>query len=443
MKPPSIVLQRVQMLLTDERVERVYIGGLWLRDRLTSYRTPSGKGNNAVNFLRSLAPAEHESFAAVAVRCLYAQGERLMLEGEPADRVMVILSGWTRITTRSASAQRILAERGPGQLVGERAALRRNVRSATVTALTPVTALVMPTEDFATFIAAHPRVLDVVENQIYSRLTEDSRGYAPDSWRGGVPARGAGDTLAVRQAQPLSGENCTIVLTDVVGFGAEYRKDRHRLIIRDEIWAMMEAALGPMWDDCNVEDRGDGMLIVAPPRVPTARIMEGIHRELPSRLRLHNGIYAKPCQFHLRVAANVGPVTTDAHGMAGEAIIHTARLVDAPSLKAAMEETGHGLGIIVSEFVYETAIKHADQFIDVDRYHNVAVSNKEFHGSAWIRLYDLSPLAERLLVSAAGQASRVPDFWSGHSRDPGVGSFAGNSQRSLRCTSDPCCSSPG
>jgi Cyclic nucleotide-binding domain len=385
----------MQMLLASDcvkQVARAYGEDLRPQDRLAAYGAAYGKDHRAVNFLRSLEPAEYESFAAVAVRRSFARDERLMSEGNPADRVMVIVSGWTRVTVGSGGAARTLAERGPGQLVGERAALRRNVRSATVTALTEVTVLVMPTEDFASFVTAHQRVLDVVENQIYQRLTEDPEGYAPDGWPGGLPLQIASSALAARRAQELAGENCTVVLTDVVGFGARNRTDRHRLIIRREGWVMMQAALGPLWDGCFTEDRGDGLLIVAPPQIRTARIIESIHRELPSMLRMHNSTYTEPAQIRLRLAVNVGPVTTDPLGMSGEAIIRTARLVEAPVLKEAMAETGHGLGIIVSEFVYQTAVQHADQFIDADRYRSVDVSIKEFRSSAWMRLYDLSPL---------------------------------------------------
>ena len=51
-----------------------------------------------------------------------------------------------------------------------------------MTALDEVTVLVMKTVDFASFIDAHPRVLDVVENQIYDRLRENPEGYAQDGW---------------------------------------------------------------------------------------------------------------------------------------------------------------------------------------------------------------------------------------------------------------------
>ena len=396
MKRPLIVPQRMQMLLASDyvRVAQACAQRLRLRDRLAAaHDAAQGKDHRAVNFLRSLEPAEYESFAAVAERRSFATGSRLMSEGEPADRVMVIVGGWTRITVRSAGGERTVAERGPGQLVGERAALRRNVRSATVTALTEVTALVMRTEDFASFVTAHPRVLDVVESQIYDRLTEDPEGYAPDGWTGVFPLQIASDAVATRRrAQALAGENCTVVRTDVVGFGARHRSEGHRLIIRREGMAMMQAALGPLWDACIAEDRGDGLLLVAPPQIPTDRIVEGIQRELPARLAAHNSTYAEGAHIQLRLAVNVGPVTTDAIGMSGDAIIRTARLVEAPPLKTAMTETGRGLGIIVSEFVYETAVGHSSQLIVAERYQRVDVSLKEFQSPAWMRLYDLSLL---------------------------------------------------
>ena len=378
MRFPAISLQHVQALL-----------GHQLRDRLAA----SGTDRQGAHFMRSLEPAEREAFAAVAVERPFRRHSRLMSEGEPANYVMVILSGWTQVTVRRSGTERVIAERGPGQLVGERGALRQNVRSATVTALTDVVALVMRTEDFASFISAHPRVLDVVEDQIYLRLTEDPEGYAPDGWPGGLPLQIASDALSVRRrAQALTGENCTVILTDVVGFGARNRTDRHRMIIRREGLAMTQAALGPLWDECLHEDRGDGLLIVAPPSIPTVKIMEGIHRELPALLRTHNSTYTEPSRIRLRIAVNVGPVTTDHIGMSGDAIIRTARLVEAPALKAAMETTGHGLGIIVSDFVYETAVGHADQVIDADQYQRAEVSLKEFQGQAWMRLCNLSPL---------------------------------------------------
>jgi CRP-like cAMP-binding protein len=346
----------------------------------------------AMNFLNSLGPAEREAFTAVAVEESFPRGSRLMSEGEQANYVMVILGGWTRVTVQGNGRERVVAERGPGQLVGERAALRPNVRSATVTALNEVSVLVMKTEDFASFISAHPRVLDVVENQIYDRLTEDPGEYAQAGWPDALSRSTVSRALRAPLQLELSGENCTVLLTDVVGFGALHRSDHDRRIIRREGLEMMQASLGPLWEACISQDRGDGLLIVAPPPITTARIIECVNGELPRRLRLHNRTYSASARIHLRIAAHVGPIIGDSIGVSGETIIRTARMVEAPVLKEAMTATGAGLGIIVSEFVHEIAIAHAADFIDAAEYKKVEVSNKEFAGSAWIRLVDVSPV---------------------------------------------------
>jgi len=45
----------------------------------------------------------------------------------------------------------------------------------------------------------------------------------------------------------LTGENCTVVFTDVVGFGARERTDRDRAISRAANLDMMRASLRKSW----------------------------------------------------------------------------------------------------------------------------------------------------------------------------------------------------
>src|SRR5262249_13385850 len=124
------------------------------------------------NFWESLNTDQKRAFRAKAHNRVFAAGARLMQEGEEADNVAVILTGLTEIRVCENGAERVVAERGPGQLIGERAALRVSVRSATVVALQTVVALVMRTADFAAFISTYPAVLKIVEEQIYLRLRE-------------------------------------------------------------------------------------------------------------------------------------------------------------------------------------------------------------------------------------------------------------------------------
>src|SRR5690242_1143160 len=89
---------------------------------------------------------------------------------------MSIDSGWVKVSIRDGSTEKIVAVRGQGDVVGERAALTAEVRSATVTALDEVSALVVPAERFAEFLRGHPRAAEVLERQVTERREED-RGH--------------------------------------------------------------------------------------------------------------------------------------------------------------------------------------------------------------------------------------------------------------------------
>lgn len=125
-----------------------------------------------IRFWDALDASEREALISVASWQTFAPGDRLMQEGEQADHVIVIFGGRTKISVNENGRERVLAIRGLGQLVGERAAQRTSTRSATVTALDMVWALVAQAKDFAAFIANHSRVQDILERQLYDRLTE-------------------------------------------------------------------------------------------------------------------------------------------------------------------------------------------------------------------------------------------------------------------------------
>jgi hypothetical protein len=372
-------------------------------DAADSPRSSDSESGTVVNFWNSLAPVEQQAFRAKANKRAFAAGARLMQEGERANHVAVILEGWTEIRVRKSGGERVVARRGPGQLIGERAALQISVRSATVVAVQPVVALVMHTEDFATFVSDHPWVLGIVENQIFTRMNEKPAGseheqaFRPEADQAdGIPAESwtvpypsdDGSPMAVpgRHRPWLSGENCTVLRTDVVAFGAEERNDEDRVIVRRESLMMTQAALGAFQGSCRWEDRGDGVLIVAPSGIPTAQVIEQLLSVLPVELRRHNRIYSDSIRIQLRVAVDVGPITEDATGVAGKSIIRVSRLLDAPAFKQAIIETGALIGVIASPFVFDTAISHGGGFFDPADFTEIAVRVKETRTPAWMRL---------------------------------------------------------
>jgi class 3 adenylate cyclase len=203
-----------------------------------------------------------------------------------------------------------------------------------------------------------------------------------------------------RVSHSLNGENCTVFLTDVVGFGARTRNDKDRRIIREALFGMTYAALQDMPDAWS-EDCGDGLLTVIPPAVSTAKVMNQLLAELPAALERHNCSQGESAQFQLRFAVNVGPVVSDAMGVSGEAIIDVARLVEAPSFKQALARSTANLGVIASPFVYDMVIRHGANPHDAASYTQVPVEVKESATTAWMKLFDVpvpSPLPLEVAV---------------------------------------------
>lgn len=329
-----------------------------------------------VVFWQALNAVEREAFRSFAYPRSFAGGARLIQEGDHTDHVFVILSGSTEIRIEKYGAERVVATRGPGQLVGERAVLEISVRSASVVAVDTVHALVAQIRDFAAFISDHPRVLDIIERQAHDRYGADAFGS------------GASDPMTTRRpAQPrlLAGENCTVMLSDVVGFGADWRNDEDRRMIREALFSMTHTVLGDLPDAWWWDDRGDGLLTVVLPSIPTARVVAHLHKELPAALEEHNRVCPDSARIQLRVAINVGPVTSDRMGVSGVAIIVAARLVEALVFKDAMNESGANLGIIASPFIYHSVIRHGPYLED---YSKIPVQVKEFRTAAWMKLFD-------------------------------------------------------
>jgi CRP/FNR family cyclic AMP-dependent transcriptional regulator len=94
---------------------------------------------------------EPESFAALLEAedwsALLARGQRrkvgraavLMYEGDPGDRVMVVLAGRVKVTTTGDDGQEtLLSIRGPGEILGELSFLDDQPRLSTVITLEPV-----------------------------------------------------------------------------------------------------------------------------------------------------------------------------------------------------------------------------------------------------------------------------------------------------------------
>jgi len=102
----------------------------------------------------------------------FAVGQRLMRQGEPSDRMYVLLAGRVRVERANQPDQQavVLAEFGPGELVGELEVLDHTPRSATVVALESTQALEVDASALAALVAESPALAGAFRQTVSGRL---------------------------------------------------------------------------------------------------------------------------------------------------------------------------------------------------------------------------------------------------------------------------------
>ncbi|GHH13115.1 Crp/Fnr family transcriptional regulator [Streptomyces lanatus] len=127
---------------------------------------------NELAFAHTLTPQEHESVMALGNRKSYPADAHLLTEGDRSSHVVIIIQGWVTVSvvTDRGATRLILGLRGPGELLGEMAALDQHPRSATVRALGSIEAQVISGDAFRRYLALHPRVSGLVIRQLTFRL---------------------------------------------------------------------------------------------------------------------------------------------------------------------------------------------------------------------------------------------------------------------------------
>jgi CRP-like cAMP-binding protein len=124
-------------------------------------------------FLWALTPDELEALTDLGRRQRYAKGGPMFVEGEQSDRVLAILDGRVKVSVVTPDGKEVvLAVRGPGDLLGELAFIDGEPRSATATALDPVSSVVVSAADFTQFLESHPRVALLLLRMVSRRLRD-------------------------------------------------------------------------------------------------------------------------------------------------------------------------------------------------------------------------------------------------------------------------------
>jgi CRP-like cAMP-binding protein len=127
-------------------------------------------------FLPGLEDDERRTLMANAITRSFPAKSALFHEHQVADRVLIVQKGFVKLSCLSDDGHEVvLAIRGPGDVLGELAALDGSTRSATAVALDPVEALAVPASYFNDFLDRNPRVMRLLLQIVAQRLRDADR----------------------------------------------------------------------------------------------------------------------------------------------------------------------------------------------------------------------------------------------------------------------------
>jgi tetratricopeptide (TPR) repeat protein len=202
----------------------------------------------------------------------------------------------------------------------------------------------------------------------------------------------------------------TILVVDVQGFGDRRRTNPHQVAVRDGLYQALKQAFRAAaipWEGCQPEDRGDGVLFLAPAEVPKSGFAEVLPEALAEALRAHNDGHRAEEQIRLRMALHAGEVSYDDHGVTGAAITLAFRLVDAGPLKEALDGSPGLLALIASSWFYHEVVRNSPDSRPAT-YRPVRVAVKETTEVGWICLPDHPYPPDESQVAAPRLLSPVP-----------------------------------
>jgi CRP-like cAMP-binding protein len=120
-----------------------------------------------------LASTHREYLVSVGERRRFAEGVVLLRQGDPGDHVFVVLSGWVRIYSTNANGDDVvIALRGPGDILGELAALHGWSRTVSVEAIEPVVVMQLRRDRFLECLYRQPDIGIAMIKQVSARLRE-------------------------------------------------------------------------------------------------------------------------------------------------------------------------------------------------------------------------------------------------------------------------------
>jgi CRP-like cAMP-binding protein len=111
------------------------------------------------SFVGRLCQVDREALMGLGIRYVLGPGRLVIAQGERSRHVVILQTGYVKVTTTTAGYQEaLMAVRGPGDIIGELAAMSGAERSATVTTCGRIIGRLISHNVLEQFLTDHPAV---------------------------------------------------------------------------------------------------------------------------------------------------------------------------------------------------------------------------------------------------------------------------------------------
>ena len=137
---------------------------------------PQGRGPEPGTFLELLTEGDRVELLKLGGVRRYSRGEHLMHQGDPGDRVLIVLSGHVKASFVNRDGNElVLSFRGPGDVLGELTFANREPRSNDVIAIETVEARALAASEFRAFLERRPSAALTLIEVLGSRFRDANR----------------------------------------------------------------------------------------------------------------------------------------------------------------------------------------------------------------------------------------------------------------------------
>ncbi|MCB0308044.1 MAG: cyclic nucleotide-binding domain-containing protein [Bdellovibrionales bacterium] len=122
----------------------------------------------------SLSVEEIHLMADTLEAVKYSSGSEIMREGERGEEIYIIKKGLVSISKQAGARRQVLKELGPGEIIGEMAAITGENRMASVHAVKTTEMLILPGQRFKELLKKYPQLLEITEEIVRHRSQQNS-----------------------------------------------------------------------------------------------------------------------------------------------------------------------------------------------------------------------------------------------------------------------------